>query len=249
MSDFRVDRLYPDPRAGLPVDEALADLALPVAPDGRPYVAINMVTSVDGRAQVAGTAEGLGSRVDRRVMRLLRTRFDAVASGAGTLRATGFWPDIPAELAERRQAAGRSPQPVSVVIAGSTPVDLEAWHAAGRRILFVGAGNPQQAGGGVELLRASDGQPEPAWVLAALGERGIGSLLLEGGPTVNAAFLAAAALDEIFWTVGASLVASDALPMIAPLPGVSPWADHPRRGSLVSIHRNGDELFLRYRFG
>jgi len=36
--------------------------------------------------------------------------------------------------------------------------------------------------------------------------------------------------------------------MIAPIAGGSPWADHPREGHLVSIHRSGDELFLRYRF-
>jgi hypothetical protein len=44
------------------------------------------------------------------------------------------------------------------------------------------------------------------------------------------------------------LVGTDALPMIAPIPGGSPWADAPRRGTLVSVHRSGDELFLRYQF-
>lgn len=250
MSDLHIDRLFPDPASDLPLDEAFADLDLPSSGAGRPYVAINMVTSVDGRAQVAGTAEGLGSRVDRRVMRLLRVGFDAVASGAGTLRATGFWPGVPPELAERRRAAGRSAQPLSLVIAGSTPVDLERWHGdEGGRMLFVGTANPQAPMAGVELLRAPTDDPEPHWLLAQVAERGIESVLLEGGPTVNAAFLAAGALDEIFWTVGARLVGSDALPMIAALPGGSPWADHPRRGSLVSVHRNDDELFLRYRFG
>ena len=37
--------------------------------------------------------------------------------------------------------------------------------------------------------------------------------------------------------------------MIAPIPGGSPWAERPREGRLVSVHRSGDELFLRYRFG
>jgi riboflavin biosynthesis pyrimidine reductase len=85
-------------------------------------------------------------------------------------------------------------------------------------------------------------------VLGLLAERRIGSLLLEGGPTTNATFLAADAIDELYWTVGARLLATDALPMIAPIPGGSPWAEHPREGQLVSIHRSGDELFLRYRF-
>lgn len=249
MTDYRVDRLYPDASGDLALDEAFADLRLPPPPGDRPYVAINMVTSIDGRAQVAGGAEGLGSPVDRRLMRLLRAGFDAIGNGSGTVRAAGFWPRLPDDLAARRTRQGRSAQPVSVVIAGSTPVPLERWHAKDeRRVLFVGSTNPQPSAPGIEMLRSPTPDPAPEWVLAALHERGVRTLLLEGGPSVNAAFLAAGALDEVFWTLGASLVVSDALGMIAPIPGGSPWADDPRRGTLVSVHRNGNELFLRYRF-
>jgi hypothetical protein len=76
MSDYRVDRLVPDLQIGILLDEAFGDLGLPQPPPGRPYVAINMVTSVDGRAQVAGAAEGLGSPVDLRLKRLLRAWVD-----------------------------------------------------------------------------------------------------------------------------------------------------------------------------
>lgn len=249
MNEFHLDRLWPNPQVDLELDVAFADLALPDPPADRPSVAINMVTSIDGRAQVAGGAEGLGSRVDRRLMRLLRAGFDAVGNGAGTIRAAGFWPQIPDDLAARRVEQGRPPQPTSVVIAGSTPVPIEKWHGNVQpRILIVGRDNPQVASPGVELLRAPTPDPDPAWVLARLHERGIRSVLLEGGPTTNAAFLARSALDEVFWTLGASVIASDALSMIAPISGGSPWADDPRRGSLVSVHRHGDELFLRYRF-
>ena len=64
-----------------------------------------------------GTAEGLSGRADRRLMRLYRVAYDAVGSGIGTLRATDFWSTLPADLAERRAAAGRPPQPVALVIA------------------------------------------------------------------------------------------------------------------------------------
>ncbi|MGQ0608311.1 MAG: hypothetical protein ACT4OQ_07610, partial [Chloroflexota bacterium] len=86
-----VDRLWPDPTFDVDLDEAMRGFALPPAPRDRPLVALNMVTSIDGRAQLDGTAEGLGSRADRRLMRLYRAAFDAVGSGAGTLRATGIW--------------------------------------------------------------------------------------------------------------------------------------------------------------
>lgn len=253
MTDaFRVDRLWPDPAADLALDDVMAGFELPPSPPGRPLVATNMVTSIDGRAQLAGTAEGLGSRADRRLMRLYRAAFDAVGSGAGTIRASGVWLRVGDDLAARRAAAGRAPNPTGVVIAGRSPIPIDAtWFDGDEpRILVVGRDNPMAAAPqGTELLRAPDVLPSPAWIVAQLAERGIGSLLLEGGPHLNAAFLAAGLLDEVYWTIGAHLLGTDALPLIAPIPGGSPHAHEPRRGSLVSVLRHDDELFLRYRFG
>lgn len=248
----RVDRLWPDPVAGLDLDEAMRDFALPPSPPARPLVAINMVTSIDGRAQLEGTAEGLGSRADRRLMRLYRAAFDAIGSGAGTMRATGVWLRVGDDLAARRLADGRPPNPTGVVIAGSGPLPVDAgWFDGDEpRILFVGRDSPvASVPAGTELLRAPDPRPAPDWIVARLAERGIGSLLLEGGPHVNAAFLAAGLMDEVYWTLGAHLLGTDALPMIAPIPGGSPHRHRPRRGRLVSVLRHDDELFLRYRFG
>ena len=115
MSDgpHRVDRLWPEPALGLELDDAMASFH-PAARSGddRPVVAINMVTSIDGRAQLGGTAEGLGSRADRRLMRLYRAAFDAVGSGVGTLRAAGVWLRVGNDLAARRGTLGLPPNPL-----------------------------------------------------------------------------------------------------------------------------------------
>jgi riboflavin biosynthesis pyrimidine reductase len=230
----------------------MAGFRPPPAPDGRPAVAINMVTSVDGRAQLDGTAEGLGSRVDRRLMRLYRAAFDAVGSGAGTLRATGVWLRVGHDLAAERARRGRPSNPIGVVIAGAEPVPTDApWFVGDEpRILVVGARNPMaDVPAGTELLRSPDDRPDPRWVLERLGERGIAAFLLEGGPSLNASFLAHDLIDEVYWTVGAHLLGTAALPMIAPIEGGSPFAHDPRRGRLASVLRHEDELFLRYRFG
>ena len=244
----RVDRLWPEPASDLPLEAVVDGYAPPGAGDGRPGVAINMVTSVDGRAQLDGTAEGLGSRADRSLMRLYRAAFDAVGSGAGTLRATGVWLRVGDEIAARRAATGRAANPTGVVIAGTHPVPLDArWFAGDEpRILVVGRDNPMDAApNGTELVRAPTLEPEPRWVLERLAERGIGSLLLEGGPHLNAAFLAAGVIDEILWTVGSLVTGADALPMIAV--GSAGGGEEPHRVHLASVHRHDDELFLRYR--
>jgi 5-amino-6-(5-phosphoribosylamino)uracil reductase len=253
---FTVERLWPDPESGLDLDEAFGHLALPAPPDDRRVlVATNMVTTIDGRAQRMGTAEGLSGRVDRRLMRLYRVGYDAVGSGIGTLRATDFWSTLPADLAERRAAVGRPPQPLSVVIAGSGPVPTDRrWFSWDQpRLLVVGAQSPLASGDAptpadTDLLVAPTDYPAPEWVADQLADRGIGSLLLEGGPTTNAAYLAAGCLDELYWTVGARVLATEALPMLTPIRGGSPFADAPREATLVSAHRFESELFLRYRF-
>lgn len=250
-STHRADRLWPDPAFDRPLDELMAGFAAPPPRDDRPSVAINMVTSIDGRAQLAGTAEGLGSRGDRRLMRLYRAAFDAVGSGVGTLRASGVWLRVGDDLAARRVAEGRRPNPTGVVIAGTRPVDTDAaWFRGDEpRLLVVGRDNPLEAApAGTELLRSTTERPQPEWVLEQLMGRGIGSLLLEGGPHVNAAFLAAGLIDELYWTIGAHLLGTDALSMVAPAEGRRADAQ-PIRGRLVSVLRHEDELFLRYRFG
>jgi riboflavin biosynthesis pyrimidine reductase len=243
-----VDRLWPQPAFELPLDDAMAAFEPPPAAADRPGVGLNMVTSIDGRAQLAGTAEGLGSRADRALMRLYRAPFDAVLSGAGTLREGGVWLRVGDDLAARRAAQGRSPNPIGVVVAGSRPIPTDAPWLEGdeARILVVGADNPmREAPRGTELLRAPDPRPSPRWVLDRLLERGVTSVLLEGGPHLNASFIAERLVDELYWTIGAHLIGSDALPMVAPFAGADaePW-----RGQLVSVMRHEDELMLRYRF-
>jgi riboflavin biosynthesis pyrimidine reductase len=243
-----VDRLWPDAVAGIDLDQAMAAYAPPVV-EGRPSVTINMVTSVDGRAQRGGTAEGIAGRADRRLMQLYRAAHDAVASGTGTLRAAGLWLRLTRDLAARRAAGGRPPQPTGVLVAGAGPVRTDARWFAGEepRILFVGADSPTRAvPAGTELVRAPTPRPEPQFILDELASRGIRSLLLEGGPHVNASFLAAGLIDELCWTVGAELLGTDVLQMIAPVRPDTVERE-PMRARLLSVLRHDDELFLRYR--
>ena len=229
-------------------------MSVPHAWPDRSWLAINMITSIDGRATRQGTAEGIGGRADRRLMRLLRTAYDGVASGAGTLRAADFFSRLPADLAERRTAAGKQAQPTAVIIGGRSPIptDRRFFRGDQPRIVLVGAGHDRASRaaleGTAEVIVAPTDEPDARWILEILHARGIASVLLEGGPTTNARFLAADLIDELYWTIGPRLIGNDGLPMIAPISGGSRWEQSPRVGRLVSCHRCGDELYLRYRF-
>jgi riboflavin biosynthesis pyrimidine reductase len=83
-------RLLPDP-AETTVEEQL-DSYRPWehAHDDRPFVAMNFAATVDGRATIGGVSGPIGSATDTALLVGLRTRFDAVMIGAGTMRAERY---------------------------------------------------------------------------------------------------------------------------------------------------------------
>jgi len=65
-------------------------LRFPPAPPDRPYVFLNMVSTLDGKitlGEVGDTAAGLGSPMDQALMKRLQRNAQAVLIGASTLRA------------------------------------------------------------------------------------------------------------------------------------------------------------------
>jgi riboflavin biosynthesis pyrimidine reductase len=58
--------------------------------EGRPFVAVNFAATVDGRATIGGVSGPIGSETDTAMLVGLRTRFDAVMIGAGTMRAERY---------------------------------------------------------------------------------------------------------------------------------------------------------------
>lgn len=58
--------------------------------EGRPFLAMNFVATLDGRATIGGRSGPIGSDTDTEMLVGLRTRFDAVMIGAGTKRAEGY---------------------------------------------------------------------------------------------------------------------------------------------------------------
>jgi riboflavin biosynthesis pyrimidine reductase len=83
-------RLLPDP--GPTTVEQQLDSYRPSeeSSEDRPFVAMNFVATVDGRATIEGRSGPIGSEADTAMMVGLRSRFDAVMIGAGTKRVEGY---------------------------------------------------------------------------------------------------------------------------------------------------------------
>ena len=222
-------RLHPDPAD---VDASAlfdaVDLAA-LAPPDRPYVVINMVTSVDGRAALDGRSAALGGPADRDVFFELRASVDAVLAGTGTLRAEGYRRLVrkPERIAQR-VARGLEPEPLALVLSrsGDVPTEIPLLNDPEARPL---------------VLTGADAEPASA-LRRARTEHGVRSVLCEGGPGLNAGLLAAGVVDELFLTVSPLLAATaDPLTIVG-----DAGLGEPAGLELVWVLEADGMLFLRY---
>ncbi|HUE75560.1 MAG TPA: dihydrofolate reductase family protein, partial [Chloroflexota bacterium] len=217
----------------------------------RPFVAINMVSTLDGRAQMEGRARGIGSPIDRQLMFQLRANVDVVMNGAGTLRTDEVVVRLSQEFQELRKQRGESPQPRYAVV--STSGDIPTWRKAfdltPPPIVLLGRDTPPdriaELESRAEVVVLPEASPSPGSILAALGERfGARRILLEGGPTLNQVFLSAGLVDQVFLTLAPKILGGPpGLPIVA---GSEPLQTIVG-ATLMSIIAHDDELFLRYR--
>jgi riboflavin-specific deaminase-like protein len=217
--------------------EPLLPAVLPVR--DRPYLAINMVATVDGRAAVDGSAVGIGSPADKRLMRELRAEADVVLHGAGTVRADPLSARVPHDLVEQRIARGLSPQPLGAIVtrSGNLPARHPYYESATLIYVTTERSVPVVAPT-VEVYHVSSVEQ----AVEDLGRRGVRRVLCEGGPTLNAALFEARLVDEVFFTVAPKLAGGDN-PLTIINGGQFPTIALDLR-SLVELD---GELFLRYR--
>jgi riboflavin-specific deaminase-like protein len=205
----------------------------------RPYLALNMIATVDGRAAVGGTAAGIGSDLDRRLMRELRAEADVVLHGASTVRADPLSARVPPDLVEERLSRGLSPQPLGAIVTASGNLPPAHPYYESATLIYQMSDRPVTVSGPtVEVRRVSD----VAEVVRDLAQRGVRRILCEGGPTLNVALFEAGLVDEIFFTLAPRIAGGD-----NPLTIVQGGAFGSIPLELVSLERHGSELFLRYR--
>ena len=167
----------------------------------RPHVTLKLAVSADAKVALAGRrpAAITGAAANARVHRM-RAQHDAILIGIGTALA-----DDPLLTCRLPGMAARSP--VRVVLDSAlrlAPTSRLAATAAQTLVwVFADQALPLHerplADLGVEILRVpgAAGRLDLAAVLRALAGRGITRLMVEGGPTVAAAFIAADLVDEV----------------------------------------------------
>ncbi|MBB5152715.1 bifunctional diaminohydroxyphosphoribosylaminopyrimidine deaminase/5-amino-6-(5-phosphoribosylamino)uracil reductase RibD [Saccharopolyspora phatthalungensis] len=174
-----------DVHSGLLADEVTSGPLrawLHFARTGRPHVTWKYAATLDGRSAAAdGTSKWISSAESRAEVHRIRARMDAIIAGTGTVLA-----DDPHLTARTPEGALATRQPLRVVV-GDREIPRHAK-------VFDDAAETIQLPGG-----------DPAAVLAALADRGIVDVLLEGGPRLAGAFVAAGCVDRVLAYIAAML--------------------------------------------
>ncbi|MBO0738384.1 MAG: bifunctional diaminohydroxyphosphoribosylaminopyrimidine deaminase/5-amino-6-(5-phosphoribosylamino)uracil reductase RibD [Alphaproteobacteria bacterium] len=199
---------------------------------GRPLVTLKLATSLDGRiATSAGHSQWITGPPARECAHVLRAAHDAIMVGTGTLLADD--PQLTCRLPGLRDRS-----PVRVVIDRQLRISSAMKLVSGARkvaswVLTLPSADPARRqslrDSGVTII---DVDPDPEGMidiraaLAALGERGITRLLVEGGGRLAAAMARARLVDRLIWVHAPLLIGGDGIPAIAGL-GLDALADAP----------------------
>ncbi|MBV8464071.1 MAG: pyrimidine reductase family protein [Acidimicrobiales bacterium] len=205
--------LFPEPAAEVDLPEAYAVTRR--EGDPRPQVRCNMISSLDGAISVGGRSGLLGGPADRRVFTTLRSVADVVLVGAGTARTEGYGPvRLDPGLRQRRRDRGQAEVPPVAVVTGSGNLDWSSpffTQAEARPIVFVSGrtdeGVRERARDVADLVVAGDDHVDPRRIVDYFEDAGYRSVLLEGGPGLNADVVRAGLLDELCLTLSPRLVA------------------------------------------
>lgn len=251
------------------------DWRLP-APGPTPYVYVNFCMSRDGRVSFSEPNHMGGGDVsdfdgrDQWLMGLLRARADAVMIGDGSLKAEPDYvmtsaaicpADAPA-FAALREAEGRQPEPVHVVVSadGDVPWHAEIFRRPGTEVVVVTTERApvsiyrasEACVAAVAVLVVGDERADIAGVARVLAGRwGVRTIVCEGGPRLYGAMLREGLVVDEFLTVSPLLLGDDDLGMRRPslVEGVRFPSGGAPRSRLLSVRAGGDHLYLRSRYG
>jgi riboflavin-specific deaminase-like protein len=241
-----VSRLLPDADRTT-VAEQLAELDLEtLALPERPYLILNFATTLDGRAAIGGKSGPIGSGTDTEMLLRLRTRVDAVMIGAGTMRAERYGRIVSdPQLRAYRERTLLAHDPLAVIISNRFELPWDAGlftNGGGRVVIFTASDQePPETATPVKVIRHPDGVELDRAMEWLRKERGIRSVLCEGGPTLHGRLREAGLTDELFLTIAPKLAGGEG-PRI--LEGALADIDNVE---LAWLLESDSELFARYR--
>lgn len=197
---------------------------------GLPYVRCKLALSLDGRtAMASGESQWITGPAARQDVQRLRARSSAILTGIGTVLADDPALNVRLEAGQVHSLGADYPvrQLIRVVLDPGLAIPLGArlFSQPGETWLLHHRGDPERVralreiGARVETVPGSGERLEPEAVLRWLAAQGINEVLLESGPTLAGAFVAAGLVDELILYLAPHLMGDQARGLLH-LPGL-----------------------------
>lgn len=202
---------------------------------GLPYVRCKLAASLDGRtAMASGESRWITSEEARRDVQFLRARSSAILTGVGTLLADDPSLNVrPGPLDLPGLEPGEAVrQPLRVVVDSRlrTPATARMLSLPGSTLIACADGPPEavavleSAGARVHICPDGAGRVDLDSLLRHLAGQEVNEVLIEAGPTLAGAFVAAGLVDELILYLAPHLM-GDAAQGLFHLPGVRRMAE------------------------
>lgn len=242
-----MEQIFPSPVDNVDV-RALYSADERTSSAGRPWVMCNMIASADGGISVDGVSGGLGGPGDKAVFGALRAIPDVIVVASGTVIAENYRkPQTPEDVQAQRVARGQTARPRLAIVTRSLSIDPahRVFDPEARPLIITTADADPTARAALEevadIVVAGDRSVDLTDALGSLHRLGADIVLLEGGPTLNGAFVDHDLIDELCLSVSPMLLGGESPRIVARSSNTAPLPLRLDR----TLHDDG-ALFHRY---
>jgi 2,5-diamino-6-(ribosylamino)-4(3H)-pyrimidinone 5'-phosphate reductase len=206
--------------------------------------------SADGKiSTVARKQVRISGEDDLRRVDALKANVDAVMIGVGTVLADDPKLTIKSVVLKRKRVdEGRSESPLRVVVDSSARTPATAAVLGPNALIATSQQAPRHR---VEVLKTKaeivavgESKVDLTALLGRLKDRGVESLLVEGGATLNFALLSLGLVDEIYTYVGNIIIGGSAAPTLVDGAGLT---NDFVKLNLREIRQIGDGVLIKWR--
>jgi 2,5-diamino-6-(ribosylamino)-4(3H)-pyrimidinone 5'-phosphate reductase len=215
----------------------------------RPYVIINSAMSADGKiSTVARRQVRISGKEDMQRVDALKARTDAVMVGIGTVLADDPKLTVKSDVLKReRIAKGRAENPLRIVVDSNARTPSTAAILGPNALIVVAQQAPhhkvEELSTKAEVIVVGERKIDLSALLARLKDRGVESVLVEGGATLNFALLSLGLVDELHTYVGNIIIGGSLAPTLVDGDGLT--SDFVKL-KLRQIRQIGDGLLIKW---
>ena len=217
---------------------------------GLPFVIAKFAATLDGKiAASSGDSRWVAGEEARAWAHGFRTRIDAIMCGVNNVLL-----DDP-RLTARPGGVMAERQPLRIVAdsRGRTPLDAKVLGPGGKTLVATTDASPAAWRGSVARTGAevcvlpsdANGHVDIVALLRVLGDRGVLSLLVEGGGVLHGSFFDAGLVDKVHAIIAPKIVGGGAYPAVAGA-GVARMADAASLRDVEVLRLGADVAFVGY---